>query len=110
MSIIRRHRRNCGNYSDRFCPTGNMTLYRIAADLDKLMEYYSPGKARRRYIISGLLNGMARGVGFAIGVSVLAFLLIRILNSLNVLDLPIIGDFIADLMEYVEEARDIRKY
>ena len=62
----------------------------------------------KKLIWLNLLGGMARGVGFSIGFTVLVALLLSILNLLVGLDLPLIGDFIARLMEYVEDARSIR--
>ena len=83
------------------------TIRRLALDFERAIDYYYLRQRPGRHIILGLVNGMARGVGFAIGVSVLAFVLVQILQALNVLELPIIGDFIARLLDYVEEARRI---
>ena len=82
-------------------------IRRLALDFERAIDFYYLRQRPGRHIILGLVNGMARGVGFAIGVSVLAFVLVQILQALNVLELPIIGDFIARLLDYVEEARRI---
>ena len=54
------------------------------------------------------LIGLARGFGIAVGFTLLSAIGIYILNQHNVLNLPIIGDFIAQILEYVEIARDLR--
>ncbi|MEG1537208.1 MAG: DUF5665 domain-containing protein [Clostridiales bacterium] len=63
-----------------------------------------------RMIFNNLLAGMAKGFGLAIGFTVLAFIAFYVLRSLNVLELPYIGDFIADLLEYIDTVRGIRPY
>ena len=50
---------------------------------------------------------MARGLGFAVGLTVLAFILVSIIQSLNLLNIPIIGDFLADLLEYIDGLRGL---
>ncbi len=53
----------------------------------------------------GLLSGMARGLGFAIGFTLLALIFIYILRGL--VDLPLIGNFIAELLSYIESVNKI---
>lgn len=48
------------------------------------------------------LAGLARGVGIAIGGTLLAALLFILLSQLAILNLPIIGDFIAKLVKIVQ--------
>jgi len=55
-----------------------------------------------RIIINNLLAGIARGLGIAIGFTVLAAILFYLLQALAVLNLPIIGDFIADIVRIVD--------
>ena len=80
---------------------------RMTRDFEEGLEYYRLRHKPLRHMLLGLVNGMARGVGFAIGITILTYLLIRILQALNVLELPLIGDFIAELMEYVDAARSV---
>jgi len=47
------------------------------------------------------LGGIFRGLGFAVGMTVLAALVLYILQWLVLLNLPIIGDFIAELVRIV---------
>jgi len=63
-----------------------------------------------RIIRINLFAGMAKGLGFAIGFTVLAFIAFYILRKLQVLELPFLGNFIADLLEYIDEARGINPY
>lgn len=80
----------------------------ISLERSRIADYAALMGRPKKLIWLNLLGGMARGVGFSIGFTVLVALLLSILNLLVGLDLPLIGDFIARLMEYVEDARSIR--
>lgn len=56
----------------------------------------------RRLLWLSFMSGVARGVGAAIGFALLGALLLYILQRLMLLNLPIIGDFIAQLVELVQ--------
>lgn len=83
-------------------------LKHLARDYEKSIDYYYLRNKPGRNILLGLVNGMARGLGIAIGITVLAFIAYYILKNLQVLDLPFIGNFIADLLDYIEDVRNIR--
>ena len=67
--------------------------------LDEYLEYVSN---RRRMIVSNLLYGMLRGLGFAVGFSVLGALAIVLLKNVVLKNIPIISDFIADVIHAIE--------
>ena len=69
----------------------------------KLADYVTLLQKPRRLIWLNLLSGAARGFGFAIGFTILGALLIYLLNLLKILDLPLIGDFISNLIHYIED-------
>ena len=48
------------------------------------------------------LSGVARGVGFSIGFSILGALLLYILRNIAISNLPVIGQFVAQLVRIVE--------
>jgi hypothetical protein len=55
-----------------------------------------------RLLFVNFLSGLARGVGFGIGFTILAAFLVYLLQAIAVLNLPIIGTFIADLVRIVQ--------
>ena len=61
-----------------------------------------------RLIWLNLLSGIARGVGIAIGFTFFAATIIYILRLLGALNLPIIGDYIADIVEIVQQQLRLR--
>ncbi len=81
-------------------------LYRIAelsAKLEKfnLAEYMTLLNNPRRFLMVNFLGGLARGFGIALGMTFLGALVLYILQRLVVLNLPLIGDFIAELVRIV---------
>ncbi len=56
----------------------------------------------RRRLLFDFLSGIARGVGFSIGFSVLGALLLYLLRNMALSNLPVIGQFVAQLVRIVE--------
>lgn len=67
--------------------------------LDDYLEYVSN---RRRMLFSNFLYGMMRGLGFAIGFTVLGALVVVILKNLVSENMPVIGDFVAEVIHAIE--------
>jgi hypothetical protein len=55
----------------------------------------------RRYMMVNFLGGLSRGLGIALGMTILGAFVLYVLQRLVVLKLPVIGDFIAELVRIV---------
>ncbi|WP_040948456.1 DUF5665 domain-containing protein [Gorillibacterium massiliense] len=82
---------------------GNMERTQIA-DYIQLMHH------PWRIFVLNLVGGTARGIGIAIGVTVFTSTILYILQGLGALNLPIIGDYIAQLVDIVQSKLDTRTY
>ncbi len=60
---------------------------------------------RKEIIKRNLLAGIARGVGIGIGVTIVTAGLVIILQKIVTLNIPIIGEYIADIVEIVEKSK-----
>lgn len=62
---------------------------------------------RQPYVLMwrSFLAGLFRGLGFALGFVMMSALALYLLNLLADLSLPILGDFIAELLVYVESVQ-----
>ncbi len=49
--------------------------------------------------------GISRGIGIGIGVTVITAILIIFLNHLVTLNIPVIGEYISDIVEIVEKSK-----
>ena len=64
----------------------------------RLDEYLDHVSNRRRLAWNTVLFGMLRGLGFAIGFTVLGAALMVVLSRLAVNNIPVIGEFLADVL------------
>lgn len=67
-----------------------------------LAEYTEMLKSPKRMIWVNFLAGLARGLGIAVGATVLGALFLIILFKVGQLNLPVIGQFIARIIKIVE--------
>ncbi|NIK75849.1 hypothetical protein FHS15_000949 [Paenibacillus castaneae] len=79
-------------------------LQSIAADMERtqIADYVNLLNKPRTLIWKNLLAGTARGVGIAIGFTFFAATILYVLQILGALNLPIIGDYIADIVRIVQ--------
>lgn len=68
----------------------------------KLGTYVDLMQSPGRMIVLNLFAGIARGFGVAIGFTILGAILIYVLQRLVVLNLPIIGGFISEVVKLVQ--------
>lgn len=66
-----------------------------------LAEYMNHLNNPRRYLMLNFMGGIFRGFGIALGMTILGAIVLYILQRLVVLNLPLIGDFLADLVRIV---------
>jgi len=76
----------------------------LSANLERmrLAEYVEVLRNPRRLLYINFLIGLARGFGGAVGATVLVAVLFYFLQKAVVLNLPVIGDFIAQLVRVVQ--------
>ena len=56
-----------------------------------------------RMLVNNLLYGIVRGLGFTLGFTVLGALVIVILRNLVTENIPVIGDFLAEVIHAIEK-------
>lgn len=84
----------------------------IASEMEKsrIADYTQLLHKPFRLIWLNLLSGTARGVGIAIGFTFFAATIIYVLQVLGALNLPIIGDYIADIVRIVQRQMELNTY
>ncbi len=60
---------------------------------------------KKEIIKRNLLAGISRGVGIGIGVTVITAILIAFLQKIVTLNIPIIGEYISDIVEIVQKSK-----
>ncbi|MGD9677890.1 MAG: DUF5665 domain-containing protein [Vulcanibacillus sp.] len=91
------------------------TLASIGEKLDELgmylervqiADYIQLLNNPKRLVKLNLLTGIARGVGIAIGFTIFTATILYALQKLGALNLPIIGDYIAEIVRIVQAQLD----
>lgn len=82
--------------------TGKIDELSRAMEKMRLAEYVELLDNPRRLLYVNFLIGIARGFGSAIGFTILAALVIYFLQQLIVLNIPVIGEFIAEIVSIVQ--------
>lgn len=79
-------------------------LDEIAHDMEKLgiTEYVDMLHNPKRLFITNFWAGLFRGFGMAVGFTILAGVVIYLLQEIITLNIPVIGDFIADIIKIVQ--------
>lgn len=57
----------------------------------------------KKFLFFSFLMGAARGLGFAIGLSIIFAIIIWLLSKLTII--PILGNWIIDLLNYIQSTR-----
>jgi hypothetical protein len=74
----------------------------------KLADYVELMKHKKILFFRSFTSGIFQGIGFALGFWLLSALALYILNEIVNLGIPVIGDFIAQLLVYVESVQKAR--
>ncbi len=80
-------------------------LSNLAYVLEKaqIREYVSLLENPKKLLYMNFIAGVARGLGMAVGFTLLGAIAIYLLQKMVLLNLPLIGDFIADIVRMVRE-------
>ena len=78
-------------------------LERLLSSLERMHfeEYLRYVDDRRRQFKVNFMAGLARGLGAAVGFSILGAMIIAILRQLVAANIPVIGGFLADVVRMV---------
>lgn len=82
----------------------NLRLIKVAEDMERtqIADYVDLLNHPFKLIWRNVVAGTARGVGIAIGFTFFAATILYVLQILGALNLPIIGDYIADIVRIVQ--------
>lgn len=60
---------------------------------------------KKEIIVRNVWAGIARGVGIGIGVTFISAILVLIMQRIVKLNIPVIGEYVADIMEIVQQKK-----
>lgn len=76
-------------------------LNKILSDMN-IRDFAEIVGSRKQIFTRNLIAGVTKGIGMGIGITLMTALIIFLLQKAVTLNLPIIGDFIADIVKIVE--------
>ena len=79
-----------------------ITQLSINMERMKIADYVELLERPSRLLFRNFIGGIARGVGVAVGFTLLGAMLIVFLQRLELLNLPVIGEFIAEIVQIVQ--------
>ena len=56
---------------------------------------------RKKLLVINLISGISRGIGIGIGVTLITAILVWILQKIVTLNVPVIGEYVSDIVEIV---------
>ncbi len=92
-------------------------LEKINKKLDKILkkmevkqieEYVELMGDTKKLLWKHFVMGIAKGIGIAVGFTILGAAVIYFLRQIVMLNLPVIGAFIKDIMDIVEELEQVK--
>ncbi|MBB6677299.1 DUF5665 domain-containing protein [Cohnella lubricantis] len=84
----------------------------LATDLEKaeLKEYVNLMRHPWSLIWRNFISGLLRGIGIAFGFTFFAATIVWLLQQLGALNLPIVGDYVADIVRIVQRQLEMKTY
>lgn len=59
---------------------------------------------RKKLLITNLIAGISRGIGIGLGITIITAIIVILLKKIVTLNIPIIGEYIADIVEIVQKS------
>lgn len=86
----------------------NKKLDKLAKKLEakNIAEYVELVNNTKSLIWKNFIMGISKGIGIAIGVTILGAIAIYLLRKIVMLNLPVIGAFIKDIMDIITEMEE----
>ncbi len=78
-------------------------LDKIDKKLANIVGYLEIIQNPRKFFLLNFFSGIIKGLGMAIGFTILGGILIYIISKLSLINIPIIGDYIAEIVKIVQE-------
>lgn len=75
---------------------------------NKFIDLVEVMGSKKEMIFRNLFSGIWKGIGIGIGVTLVTAIIILILQKIIKLNIPIISEYITDIVEIVEKTKNIR--
>jgi hypothetical protein len=92
------------NEQNRLLQAMSEKIHKMAQQMEHttIADYIQLLNSPRKLIWTNFLAGMSRGVGIAIGFTLIASTIVYVLQIIISFNLPIVGQFIAEIVKHVQ--------
>lgn len=82
----------------------NKNLQKLNNSLEKsnIFELMELLENKKKMFVRNFIAGISKGIGIGIGFTLLSAIIVIVLQKIVTLNLPVIGDYIADIVDIVE--------
>ena len=77
----------------------------VKIEKSNFMQWSYILNSKKEILKRNVLAGIGRGIGFGVGFTIITALIVVLLQQIVTLNIPIIGSYIADIVEIVENSR-----
>ena len=77
----------------------------IALLKSNILEITSLLGNRKELLLRNFIAGIARGIGIGIGVTIITAIIVLLLQNIVTLNIPVIGEYISDIVDVVQKSR-----
>jgi hypothetical protein len=79
-------------------------LQRLADRLEamRIADYLELLEKPRRLVMANFIAGIARGLGFAIGTTIVFAVVVEVLRRIILINIPLISDYLVDIIRLIE--------
>jgi hypothetical protein len=79
-------------------------LQRLVERLEamRIAEYLELLEKPRRLVVTNFIAGIARGLGFAIGTTIVFAVVVEVLRRIILINIPLISDYLVDIIRLIE--------
>lgn len=68
----------------------------------RIAEYLELLEKPRRLVLTNFIAGIARGLGFAIGTTIVFAVVVEILRRIILINIPLISDYLLDIIRMID--------
>jgi len=83
------------------------SLEKLANRLESMQiaRYLEVLEKPRKLIVTNFIAGIARGLGFAIGTTIIFAIVIEVLRRIILLNIPLISNYLVDVIRMIEHSK-----
>lgn len=82
-------------------------LQRLADRLEamRIADYLELLEKPRKLIAANFLAGIARGLGFALGTTIVFAIVVEVLRRIILINIPLLSDYLVEIIHMIERSR-----